>query len=401
MNVKKTLGLSAAVIVTAGIVVYSLWPDKSTQDSPPAAQTTVVTKGDISVTVKGSGTVKATNTTIVYARDTGNVAKVLVKENELVKKGQVLLTYEGANVASNVRIQQNTLKQSQNDLLEKQDQYKKLIMDGAALTDIDAAKLAIERTKDTITATLTELAALNKDHIPPASLTAPMDGTITKISSSSGGMVTKGAEVFSITDYKHLSTTIKIDELDIPKIKPGMPAVIKMDALPAKAYPAKVTRIADEGTVTNGVSVFEVTLLLTDATGARAGMSAQGVVTIEEKNQVLLLPIESVTQKDNKYYVQVQDSVPEQTPSPKGSSATGSPAAPPPVQLKPVTVGVHDESRIEIVSGLREGEQVIVPTIIAASTPAPAAPGLFDMGGGDEGGFDNSGGGGGSGGGPQ
>lgn len=297
MNVKKTLGLSAAVIVTAGIVVYSLWPDKSTQDSPPAAQTTVVTKGDISVTVKGSGTVKATNTTIVYARDTGNVAKVLVKENELVKKGQVLLTYEGANVASNVRIQQNTLKQSQNDLLEKQDQYKKLIMDGAALTDIDAAKLAIERTKDTITATLTELAALNKDHIPPASLTAPMDGTVTKISSSSGGMVTKGAEVFSITDYKHLSTTIKIDELDIPKIKPGMPAVIKMDALPAKAYPAKVTRIADEGTVTNGVSVFEVTLLLTDATGARAGMSAQGVVTIEEKNQVLLLPIESVTQR--------------------------------------------------------------------------------------------------------
>lgn len=399
MNVKKTLGLSAAVIVSAGIVVYSLWPDKSTQDSPPAAQTTVVTKGDISVTVKGSGTVKATNTTIVYAKDTGNVAKVLVKENEQVKKGQVLLTYEGANVASNVRIQQNTLKQSQNDLLEKQDQYKKLIMDGAALTDIDAAKLAIERTKDTITATLTELEALKKDHIPPASLTAPMDGTVTKVSGSSGGMVTKGAEVFSITDYKHLSATIKIDELDIPKIKPGMSAVIKMDALPAKAYPAKVTRIADEGTVTNGVSVFEVTLLLTDSTGARAGMSAQGVVTIEEKNQVLLLPVESVTQKDKKYYVQVQDSVPEQTPSPKGSSGTGSPATPPPVQLKPVTVGVHDESRIEIVSGLREGEQVILPTIIAVSTPAPAAPGMFDMGG-DEGGFDGSDGGG-AGGGPQ
>ncbi|MBP2113163.1 efflux RND transporter periplasmic adaptor subunit [Paenibacillus silagei] len=399
MNVKKTLGLSAAVIVTAGIVVYSLWPDKSTQDSPPTAQTTVVTKDDISVTVKGSGTVKATNTTIVYARDTGNVAKVLVKENEQVKKGQILLTYEGANVASNVRIQQNTLKQSQNDLLEKQDQYKKLIMDSAALTDIDAAKLAIERTKDTITATLTELEALKKDHIPPASLTAPMDGTVTKISASSGGMVTKGAEVFSITDYKNLSATIKIDELDIPKIKPGMSAAIKMDALPAEVYPAKVTRIADEGTVTNGVSVFEVTLLLTDSTGARAGMSAQGVVTIEEKNQVLLLPVESVTQKDNKYYVQVQDSVPEQAPSPKGSSAAGSPATPPPVQLKPVTVGVHDESRIEIVSGLREGEQVIVPTIIAVSTPAPAAPGMFDMGG-DEGGFDGSDGGG-AGGGPQ
>ncbi|WP_238654886.1 efflux RND transporter periplasmic adaptor subunit [Paenibacillus piscarius] len=387
MNVKKTVWLSAAVILAAGIAVYSLRPDRSTQDSVPAAQTTAVTKGDITVTVKGSGTVKATNTTIVFAKDTGNVAKVLIKENEQVKKGQVLLTYEGANVASNVRIQQNTLKQSQNDLLEKQDQYKKLIMDGAALTDIDAAKLAIERTKDTITATLAELAALKKDHIPPASIKAPMDGTVTKLSASTGGMVTKGAEVFSITDYKHLSATVKIDELDIPKIKPGMPATIKLDAMPATSYPGRVTRIADEGTLTNGVSVFEVTLQLTDPAGARAGMSAQGQITIEAKKDILLLPIESVTQKDNKYYVQVQEPRPEQTAAAKGGSPT-----PPPAQMKAVTVGLHDESRIEIVSGLKEGEQVIIPTIIAASTPAPAAPGMFDMGG-DEGGGGNSGGG--------
>lgn len=386
MNIKKAVWLSAAVIVTAGIVALSLWPDKSTQGNHPAVQTTAVTKGDLSVTVKGSGTVKATNTKIVYAKDSGNVARVSVQENEQVKKGQVLLTYEGANVASNVRIQENTLRQSQNDLQEKQDQYKKLIMDGAILSEVDAAKLAIERTKDTITATLTELEALKKDHIPPASIKAPMDGTVTKISASSGGMVTDGAEVFSITDYKNLSVTIKIDELDIPKIKLGMPATLRMDALPTTAYPGKVTRIADEGTVTGGVSVFEVTLLLADSAGARAGMSAQGLITIEEKNNILLLPIESVTQKDGKYYVQVQEQKPEQTPSAKGSSAT-----PPPIQTKAVTVGVHDESRIEIASGLSAGEQVIVPTIVAASTAAPAAPGLFDMGGGDEGGFDNSG----------
>lgn len=71
MNIKKTVWLSAAIIVTAGIIAFSLWPDKSTQGNHPAVQTTAVTKGDLSVTVKGSGTVKATNTKIVYAKDSG------------------------------------------------------------------------------------------------------------------------------------------------------------------------------------------------------------------------------------------------------------------------------------------------------------------------------------------
>ncbi|WP_019914672.1 efflux RND transporter periplasmic adaptor subunit [Paenibacillus sp. HW567] len=379
MKIKKGVWISAVIIaiVATGTAVYTLSPDKSKQQDEVTVKTTAVQKGDISVIVKGSGSVKATHSETVFAKDQGNVARVLVNTNTRIKKGQVLMTYKATNVDTSLRQQLNTLRQNQNALQDKQDQYKKLVMDGAAQGEVDTAKLAIERSKEDITATEAEIAALHKDQAPHAPLAAPMDGTVTKISVSSGGAVMSGAEAFKITDYKNLSATIRVDELDIPKIALGMAATVKLDALANKLYSGKVVAIADEGKVTNGVSLFDVTIRLTDPSAVKAGMSAQGTIQIEEKKGILVLPIESVTQRGDKYFVQVLDT----------TAKTTSPDMTPVPEEKEVKVGVHDESQIEITSGLKLGDQVVIPTVIAPSGASPASQdqGFFGGGGEDSG----------------
>lgn len=375
MNRKQIIWLLVLIIAVAS-TVFALLPDKSNKEAATPVNTAKVQKGNITVNVTGTGAVEAKKVESIYATDQGNIAKVLVKENQIVQKGQVLMTYEATDVSTNLRQQQNTLRQQQADLQDKQEQYKNLMMDGATQSQLDTAKSGIEKVKGDIVATQAEIAALNEDHIPPEPLKATIDGTITKINVSSGGMATDGAEAFTITDYNNLSVKIKIDELDIPKVVPGMSAAIILDALPDEPYSGKVTEIANEGTVTNGVSVFDVTIQLLDSRNARVGMSAKGTITIEEKQGILILPIESVTQSGNEYSVKVLKRA-DKSPA-QGTAATkaGSPSAEPSqngadldaastAEETKISVGVHDESQIEIISGLNAGDEVIVPTVVA------------------------------------
>ncbi|OKP93141.1 hypothetical protein A3842_00395 [Paenibacillus sp. P3E] len=384
MKIKKGVWISAVILalVATGTAVVTLSPDKNKQGAEVTVKTTAVQKGDISVIVKGSGSVKATHSETVFAKDQGNVARVFVNANARVKKGQLLMTYKATNVDSSLRQQLNILRQNQNALQDKQDQYKKLVMDGAVQGEVDTAKLAIERSKEDIAATEAEIAALHKDQTPRAPLTSPMEGTITKISVSSGGAVVNGAEAFKITDYQNLSATIRVDELDIPKIKLGMTATVKLDALANKNYSGTVVAIANEGKITNGVSLFDVTIRLSDPGDVKAGMSAQGRIQIEEKKGILVLPIESVTQKGDTYFVQVLNN----------TAKTAKTDIAPVPEEKAVTVGVHDESQIEITGGLKLGEQVVIPTVIAPSSASSSSQdqGFFGGDGGDSG---NSGGG--------
>ncbi|WP_458121226.1 efflux RND transporter periplasmic adaptor subunit [Paenibacillus sp. Z6-24] len=353
MRSRKAIWITAATVVVAAaaaVSIYHFWPKPEPEPVIPPNLITVQ-KDNISVQIKGSGATKATKQTIVYAADQGNVNQVLGTLNMNVKKGQVLMTYKGADVSKDMRQRVTTLKQQQTDLHDKQEQYKQLVMDSTVQTDIDSAKLAIEKAKTDIASTEEEIALLQKDQIPHNPLVAPVSGTITKVNIVPGGAVSNGAEVFTIVDYQDLSATIQVDEMNIPKIHMGMKASIQLDALPDKTYTGQVSAIANEGAIKNGVSTFAVTIHMDKAPNAKAGMSAQATIFVEEKKNILVLPIETVIQRDGKYFVQLQGK-----PDPQAPAGT-----PPATIEKEIEVGIHNESLIEVKSGLKEGSQVVGP----------------------------------------
>lgn len=183
---------------------------------------------------------------------------------------------------------------------------------------------------------------------------APTDGVVTSVSVIPGQRVTSGEVVAHITNYNDLQTILAIDELDIAKIKVGQAVSITADAFPDQTFNGTVTAIADEGTATNGVSTFNVTVHIDNPGALKVGMNTEGSIVTESKPNALYVPIEAVHESNNQKYVLVV------------TSNTGSQSVQTKKQI--VQLGIANEDNVEITKGLTEGQIVELPKL-AKSTP--------------------------------
>lgn len=210
-------------------------------------------------------------------------------------------------------------------------------------------------------------------------ITASHAGTITTLDVEAGSNIQNGQVVAHITDYVTLQTLISVDELDIASIKEGQAAKITASAYPDETFTGTVTKVSQEGTSTNGVSSFEVTVQFDDPKELLIGMSTEVSITTESKQNVLYVPIEAVKTNGNEKYVTIQE-----------SATSGEEEAATSQQV--VETGINDDQNIEIVSGLEEGQTVqLALTISSGSDSATDRGGMRDFSG-TGGGFPSGGG---------
>jgi HlyD family secretion protein len=452
MKKKKKIIIASAVVVVAiaGILSYVLWPDGNQNVNAAKLNTATVSKGNILVGVSGSGSVSAINSESLRTKEAGEVDTVMVKKGDLVKKGDVLITFVANDLEDKLKEATKSLQNLKTELENKQENYKTLAMNNATDEELESAKTAIDKAKSDIVDQEDSITTIHEDMVPPDPLTAPIDGTITAVNITDGEQAQNGSELFTMTDYVNLSVTVQVDELDIPQIKLDQASTITLDALEDKEFAGKVIDIAKEGTSSNGVSLFNVTVGLNDSEGVLVGMSAEVAITIEEKNDILTVPIEAVTEINGNYFVNVpvaegeesgtsdsdaaggqapsgdaaggqapsDDAAGGQAPSgdaaggqaPSGDAAggwqggegqtgdrgtrsgsegfpggtAGSRSAASTVSGQKrvaVEVGIHNESNIEIVSGLSEGDEVIIPTVVSTGSTSTTTQ-QTQMGGG-------------------
>lgn len=436
------VGIGVGAICVLALAASLLLPKQENNRAAPVQNTTRVSKNSISVSISGSGSIVSTESESVRTKDEGKVSEVLVKTGEVVKTGQALLTFEGTDNTDALEEQQSSLTSQQLDLKDLQEQFKRQVQEGADEQSLNATKKSITKQELGISNTEAKIATLQEEMAPPAPLTSPIDGTITSVNITAGEQAKNGAELFVINDYQQLSVKIQVDELDIPQVEVGMKSTVQIDALPDKEFEGQVTEIANEGAPSNGVSLFDVTIALNSSDGVRVGMSAEATVIISEKQDVLTLPIEAVQQRGERYVVILagsenatgigtEDTLESRTLAGRAGNGTdaveqeqGTAASDSPPSsrdsnpresgnrgtrasgdqggtssFKEVEVGVHNESLIEIVSGLAEGEEVVIPTVMS---PSNATNGQQDMMmqrgfsggmGGEGGGFGGTGGG--------
>lgn len=436
------IGIGVAALCAIAVIVSFTLPKQDNKSAGPVQNTTRVSKNSISVSVSGSGSIVSTESESVRTKDEGKVSEVLVKAGEVVKTGQALLTFEGTDNTDALDEQQSSLTSQQLDLKDLQEQYKRQVQEGADEQSLNSTKKSITKQELNISNTEAKIATLQEEMIPPDPLTSPIDGTLTSVNITAGEQAKDGAELFVINDYQQLSVKIQVDELDIPQVEVGMKSTVQIDALPDQEFEGQVTEIANEGTPSNGVSLFDVTIALSSSEGVRVGMSAEATVIISEKQDVLTLPIEAVQQRGERYVVILAGSedtagagtednrelgtMPERaadgadaveqeqgtanpdsppssssedsTPREGGNRGTGGTRASgdqgESSPFKEVEVGVHNESLIEIVSGLAEGDEVVIPTVMGSSNSANEQQDMMlqggfggGMGGGEGGGF--------------
>ncbi len=183
---------------------------------------------------------------------------------------------------------------------------------------------------------------------------APADGTITTLAVTAGERVTSGQVVAHVTNYQDLQTAVQIDELDITKMKEGQAVELKVNAYPDQTFTGKVTTVANEGTSSNGVSTFDVTIHIDKPDNLKVGMSVEASILTASKENALYVPLDAVhTANGEKYVIAIDSGTGNQ------NSGTGQ---------KTVKTGLANEDFVEITDGITEGETVQLPQLATGST---------------------------------
>jgi multidrug efflux pump subunit AcrA (membrane-fusion protein) len=172
---------------------------------------------------------------------------------------------------------------------------------------------------------------------------APSAGTVTALLTVPGAPVDPVTPIASVADLDHLAVSVDLSEFDVARVTPGLRATVSVDALGGKTFPGKVVFAGLTGTNGGGVITFPVRVAIAYSRGLRPGMNVSVRITVAKRRNVVQVPVEAVTRDDeDRATVTVVD-------------ATGKTSA------RRVTLGLASNKSVQIVKGLRAGEQVVLP----------------------------------------
>ena len=262
-----------------------------------------VAKGRFIIKTQAVGTVEPENRVAIAPSVSGRVEEMLVKEGDLVKKGQVL-----AWISTTER---------------------------AALLDSLNMQSSSEKERELI-----------KEAYNMMPVIAPIDGMIIKRAVEPGQSVSPSKEVVVISDRLIIKTFV--DEADIGSIKKRQTAEFYLDSFPKDKHLGKVLSIAHEATLKEGVTVYEVKILhKRNISALRSGMTADVLIVTDIKNSALYLPKKAITYRDGDAFVTLKSENEKK------------------VIEKKIDIGVTNEKRIEVTDGIIENDTVYYSTGIA------------------------------------
>lgn len=178
---------------------------------------------------------------------------------------------------------------------------------------------------------------------PLLTVRAPSRGTVIALLTAPGAPVDSLTPIASVADLDRLAVNVDLSEFDVAKVRPGLKAVVSVDALGGKSFSGKVLFTALSGTNTSGVVTFPVRVGVAHAHGLRPGMNVSVRIIVARRRHVVQVPLEAVSRDDeDRAVVNVVD-------------ATGK------TSKRRVTLGLASNKNVEIVSGLRPGQRVALP----------------------------------------
>lgn len=342
---------ACAVATAAAIAMQRRAPGNEGGDAKKAKPALEFTGTDVvrlerrqlQVDVDVTGTVQAISQATVRAKVAAEVKKVMVREGDRVKAGQVVAEFDTSLLRAQLAERRAALASAQANLetakrtreanaeLVKQNFISKNAFDNAEGT-FQSQTAAVQQTRAQLEQTEIALA--------DAVVHAPISGTVSKRHVQPGEKVGFDAPLLSIVDLSDLEVAAQTSLADIAKIRPGMPAVVQVEGLPERSFSGAVERInpsAEPGTRSINVYVS----LKNEESVLKAGMFARVRLTLNADREASALPVSAVRGDGANTYVWV--------------IAGGR------LDRRPVTTGVRDprSSLVEILAGLQPSELVL------------------------------------------
>ena len=354
-----------------------------------------VEKGDLAKSVVATGKVEPITKVEVKSKASGIVKKLLVQPSDKVKTGQLLAQLDKEEIQAQVDQSRAASQAADASLKAAEADWERAKVDAEG-PDVPLLKHAYERAvgmakEGVVSESALEDAqknyemALNKQNVAKAQLIvlkakiaqsqaqvardranlkqleeqlsytdieSPIDGVVLSRDVEMGDAVSSilvlgssATLVMTLGDTSQVYVKGKVDESDIGKVYLGQPARIKVESFKDKTFNGVVTRISPMGVEKDNVTTFEVRVSINNPGGElKAEMTANAEIILEEHKNVLQIPEGSIIyDKDKKASVEVPDH--------KGKDGKRKLA---------VNIGISNGAKTELLSGLKEGDQVVL-----------------------------------------
>jgi RND family efflux transporter MFP subunit len=274
----------------------------------------------------------------------GGAAEELAAARAEVESARAQLSQlTGANRSGNVAAAQAGVEIAQAEL-------EKLTNDPSA-SDLARAEAGVARSE--------AMLKVAQHELDQATLVAPFPATVARIDLRVGERSAENG-LIAVADLSSFHIDIPVDELDVAQIKPGQSVKIALDALPDQDLTGTVTTIDPLATQTDkGTNTYNVVVTITATDPAvRPGMTAAAQIVTQHKEGIVLVPRRAVQSENGQSFVLIAKEGPM-------DSATQTPAN----DKRPVTIGLSNSESVEITSGLKPGEKVLVKDVVSTITP--------------------------------
>lgn len=354
------------------------------------------TRGDIAQSVVATGKVQPIGEVAIKSKASGIVERLYVDINQPVRKGQILAQLDQQEIRAEVEAQRAQLEAAEANVKSAQAAIEHDRVDASA-PDLPMYFATLQRNRELFregiasqqtldNANRDYLAALNRKNVATAeiavdrakylqaeaqvmqnkaslksleeqlaytTLLSPIDGVVLSRDVEVGDAVSSilvlgsgSTLVMNIGDIRQVYVDGKVDEADIASVHDGQLARIRIESFKNRIFQGRVTRIAPLGVEKDNVTTFDVRVSIDNPTGEiKANMTANAEILLQEHRGSLLVPEQAVTYGPHKdASVEIPDA----------GSRSG---------LRTVTVatGISDGSNTEILSGLRDGQEVYLP----------------------------------------
>jgi membrane fusion protein, macrolide-specific efflux system len=350
-----------------GILGAGLVMAKAHSSPPPidSALVVVAKRGTLSIEILETGRVEAHEQVELKSKLAGQVLAVRVDEGDRVRKGDLLVLLDPTDYEREVAAVDAELGKSRvaidfarSTLDRKRRAVAEHVMPRAELDDAEhvlRASLAEQRILE-----VRRSAAY--DRVRYTQILSPLDGTVIQRATEVGEVVVPGVQatfdgkpLLTVADLSTLVVKVDLNQIDVAKVRLGGAASVTFDALPGKTLAARITRVAPASTKLSGkdVEVFPVEAeLLTSDEAIKPGMTADVRIQLEERAGVITLPIEAVVNGGGRATV-------TRVLTGEGGEERS--------EKVDVTLGARNDRELELISGLNEGDRVLLNPASAAA----------------------------------
>ncbi len=389
---KKIIWIVVGVVILLIILKSTVCGKK---DPGVLVQAEKAAQRDITQLVSATGIINPVYQVAITPEVTGEIVELPVKEGDRVKRNQLLIrikpdsyTAQRDRAKANLESAQATLEMKKVEKNFIEANYKRtqeLFRSGFTnqqeldkmKADLDSSRAQLEAQQGYVQQAQAALKE-SGESLSKTAIYSPMDGTVSKLNVELGERVlgsgfSQGTDLMTVADLGKMEAIVDVDENDVVLVSIGDTAKIELDAFKNITYNGKVTQIANSAKTTamgtqEEVVNFAIKIALSDFNPqVRPGMSCNADIEVETKDNVLTVPIQSVTARS------AEEAAAGATPDSSrelivGKTSKKKQSKPKEVvfvldkgtvAMKEVKIGISDNEYIEIISGLKAGDEVV------------------------------------------